>query len=68
RPGQGDGAEGRQTGAGPVMPVASWFAVAFAAAIPLVMLAERRAGRRGTVPALAITLAAIATGVAGIAA
>ncbi|WP_162183072.1 hypothetical protein [Pseudooceanicola atlanticus] len=50
------------------MPVASWFAVAFAAAIPLVMLAERRAGRRGMVPALAMTLAAIATGAAGIAA
>ena len=50
------------------MPVASWFAVAFAAAIPLVVQAERRAGRRGVKPALVMTLAAIATGVAGIAA
>ena len=51
-----------------MMPVASWIAVAFAAAIPLVVQAERRAGRRGVKPALAMTLAAIATGVAGIAA
>lgn len=50
------------------MPVASWIAVALAAAIPLVVAAERRAGRRGVKPAMAMTVAALVAGVAGIAA